>query len=178
MNIDPKYKAWFSVLLTTAVGGFVSYLTAALATGVPPQDQWKSILVGAAIAALAAVAHLIQTPPRIASLAYKAALRSRGFVQLRVLVSLALVACLAFALVACSWWKGGGEAKVADAGDCIAQHALAGDNVEQIGAACFLPVAKVIESLVTTADAKVAATPAARESRAARASMAAVDGGS
>jgi hypothetical protein len=106
---------------------------------------------------------------------------ARGFVELRLLTfasAVVAVGCALVALGACSWWGGGGGAKVADAGECIAQHALAGDSVEAIGIACFLPVAKVIESLASTSDPKLIPTPAARESRAARASMAAVDGGS
>jgi hypothetical protein len=106
---------------------------------------------------------------------------ARGFVELRLLTfasAVVAVGCAVVALGACSWWGGGGGAKVADAGECIAQHALQGESVEAIGIACFLPVAKVIESLASTSDPKLIPTPGARESRAARASMAAVDGGS
>jgi hypothetical protein len=78
--------------------------------------------------------------------------------------------------VGCGWFTSGGGTKVIDAGVCIANDALAGKDVATIAKDCAVDVAQVISSLLTSQDPKVHATPAAAESRRARAAMG-LDGG-
>jgi hypothetical protein len=53
-----------SVIVTTFAGGAGGYLTGHLGTGLPSgAAQWEAVAIGAAMAGLAAVVHLYQTPP-------------------------------------------------------------------------------------------------------------------
>jgi hypothetical protein len=85
--------------------------------------------------------------------------------------------CVVLFCVGCGWFTSGGGTKVVDAGVCIAEDALAGKDVATIARDCAVDVAQVISSLLTSQDPKVHATPAAAESRRARAAMG-IDGGS
>lgn len=87
------------------------------------------------------------------------------------------VAAFCVFVAACSWWSGGGGVKTVTAAECIADHAIAGQDVVTIAQACAVPVGQVMISLIEAKDPKVAGTPAAREARQGRDDMAAVDGG-
>ncbi len=63
--MSPNVKKMLSVLVTTAAGAFVTYLSKALADGSLPTDgdQWRTLGTGALVAVAASLIHLFQGVP-------------------------------------------------------------------------------------------------------------------
>jgi hypothetical protein len=57
-----KLSSAVSVGVTTFIGGATGYLTTAFASGIPAGFAWKAMAISAALAGLAALAHLYQDP--------------------------------------------------------------------------------------------------------------------
>lgn len=62
--MSPNLKKALSVALTTVGGALVVYFSNAMANGFPTSSEaWRTLLTGAALAALASLIHLYQLPP-------------------------------------------------------------------------------------------------------------------
>jgi hypothetical protein len=90
-----------------------------------------------------------------------------------------LVIVLGLAIAGCAWFSKNGPTVTTDSAKllvCIETQAISGGSIASIALACGTDVAVVIEDVIHSLDARVAASPAAREAFAARAAMG-LDGG-
>lgn len=128
--------------LATAIAG----LFALLAKLFPSVAFFDSAAKGSAVAGLdlAAVGSWLG-----GMLGAKKPAAPNGFVRMRALVALALIASLAlFAPIGCAWWNGGGKAIVVSEGEKVIAEALEGKSVLQIAEDLGIDALAVIADLL------------------------------